>query len=83
MNPQWGACPPPPPQILIRSFKVILHNSRFQALNDKERAEWLETITTAILAGLVGGEKAPAPPTKKETTVQVCGGGEGKREGEE
>ena len=53
--------------------QVILHNSRFQALNDKERADWLETITTAILAGLVGGEKAPAPPTKKETTVQVCG----------
>ena len=27
----------------------------------------------AIMAGLVGGEKAPAAPTKNETTVQVGG----------
>ena len=40
-------------------------------MNDIEKKEWLDSITDAILAGLVGGEKAPAPPTKKETTVQV------------
>ena len=27
----------------------------------------------AIMAGLVGGEKAPEVPTKNETTVQVGG----------
>ena len=36
-----------------------------------ERHGWLDAITEAILRGLVDGEKAASPPTKKETAVQV------------
>ena len=81
-------CLPPPLTNLVelRNEPLFLNNpplSSFQALNDMERADWLENITTAILAGLVGEAKVSAPPAKKEATVQVCGEerGRGREEG--
>jgi Arf-GAP/Rho-GAP domain/ANK repeat/PH domain-containing protein 1 len=54
-------------------FIITMNNQKtytFQAANDMERHGWLDAITEAILRGLVDGEKAASPPTKKETAVQ-------------